>query len=192
VKLGRTLIDAQTLDKGVSRVAGEIDRDQKGRPALLVGILKGSIFFLCDLAKNLKTTPVTIDFLQVSSYGSGTKSSATSGSSGTCRPTWRAGDVIIVRRHRGHGRTLQKSSRSCRPGSRTREDLRALEEADSRQRGIPVDYLGSRSTTTSSWDMASTTPRSTRNLPFIGFSSRMGLEIQDSGIRDSGCLLYQI
>ncbi|HEX9287106.1 MAG TPA: phosphoribosyltransferase family protein, partial [Thermoanaerobaculia bacterium] len=74
MKLGRTLIDAETLEKGVSRIASEVDRDQDGRPVLLVGILKGSVFFLCDLAKRLKT-PVSLDFLQVSSYGSATKSS---------------------------------------------------------------------------------------------------------------------
>src|ERR1700757_5383883 len=74
MKLGRTLIDAETLEEGVSRIAAEVDRDQDGRPVLLVGILKGSVFFLCDLAKRLKT-PVSLDFLQVSSYGSGTRSS---------------------------------------------------------------------------------------------------------------------
>ncbi len=68
------MIDSRTLDEGIARLAAELDRDQAGRPALLVGILKGSVFFLCDLAKRLKT-PVSLDFLQVSSYGSGTKSS---------------------------------------------------------------------------------------------------------------------
>ena len=53
LKLGRTLIDTRTLDEGIARLAAEVDRDQAGRPALLVGILKGSVFFLCDLAKRL-------------------------------------------------------------------------------------------------------------------------------------------
>src|SRR5215470_1445302 len=74
MRLGRTLIDAAALEDGVARLAREIDRDQDGRALLLVGILKGSVFFLCDLAKHMQT-PVSVDFLQVSSYGSGTKSS---------------------------------------------------------------------------------------------------------------------
>jgi len=53
MKLGSTLIDAKTLEDGITRLAAEIERDQAGRPVLLVGILKGSIFFLCDLAKKL-------------------------------------------------------------------------------------------------------------------------------------------
>ena len=82
MRLGRTLIDAGSLEDGVARLAREIDRDQDGRPLLLVGILKGSMFFLCDLAKRMRT-PVAVDFLQVSSYGSGTRRPETSRCSAT-------------------------------------------------------------------------------------------------------------
>jgi hypoxanthine phosphoribosyltransferase len=68
------VISAEDIASAVDRVAGQIDRDLAGSPALLVGVLKGSVFFLCDLARRMRS-PVVLDFLQVSSYGGGTRSS---------------------------------------------------------------------------------------------------------------------
>jgi len=62
------------IEAAVRRIAAELDAGLGGEPVLLVGVLKGSVFFLCDLARRLRS-PVTIDFLQVSSYGGGTRSS---------------------------------------------------------------------------------------------------------------------
>ena len=59
MKLGRTLIDTATLEEGVARLASEIDRDQAGRPALLVGILKGSIFSRCPPTALARNPPET-------------------------------------------------------------------------------------------------------------------------------------
>ena len=58
----------------MGRIAAAVDADLRGRPVLLVGVLTGSVFFLCDLARRI-VSPVIIDFLQVSSYGDGTRSS---------------------------------------------------------------------------------------------------------------------
>lgn len=68
----RTLISEETISKRLDELAGEIDRQYAGQEILAVGILKGSVFFLTDLLKRLKT-PVGVDFLQVRSY-SGTSS----------------------------------------------------------------------------------------------------------------------
>jgi 2-iminobutanoate/2-iminopropanoate deaminase len=107
LKLGRTLIDTEALDEGIARLAREVDRDQAGRPALLVGILKGSVFFLCDLAKRLKT-PVSLDFLQVSSYGDGTRSSGNVRLVRDLTTDVAGKDVIIVEDIVDTGRTLSK------------------------------------------------------------------------------------
>jgi hypoxanthine phosphoribosyltransferase len=68
------LFSAGEIEAAVDRVASEVDARLNGAPVLLVGVLKGSVFFLCDLARRMRS-PVTIDFLQVSSYGGGTRSS---------------------------------------------------------------------------------------------------------------------
>jgi hypoxanthine phosphoribosyltransferase len=143
MKLGRTLIDEATLEQGVSRLAAEIDRDQHGRPALLVGILKGSIFFLCDLAKKLKTTPVSLDFLQVTSYGSGTKSSGNVRLQRDLTTDIAGRDVILVEDIVDTGRTLRKIIELL--GTRKPKSVKIcalLKKKIAGNEGIPVDYLG--------------------------------------------------
>ncbi len=68
-----TLIDQETLEKRVREMAAELDDRYKGKPLRVVGILKGSVYFLCELTKYMKT-PVTLDFISVSSYGNGMES----------------------------------------------------------------------------------------------------------------------
>ena len=55
-------------------VAEQINKDYAGKQVHLICILKGGVFFTCELAKRL-TVPVSMDFMSVSSYGSGTESS---------------------------------------------------------------------------------------------------------------------
>jgi hypoxanthine phosphoribosyltransferase len=69
-------ITAEELDKQVNRLADEINRDYAGKQVVLVGILKGSIVFLADLMRRL-TMPVEIDFVRMSSYGTGAESCGT-------------------------------------------------------------------------------------------------------------------
>ena len=70
----RVLIPQEKVEERIQQLADEISRDYDGKGVHLIGILKGSVFFVCELAKRL-TIPVTMDFMSVSSYGSGTKSS---------------------------------------------------------------------------------------------------------------------
>jgi hypoxanthine phosphoribosyltransferase len=143
MKLGRTLIDAATLEEGVARLASEIDRDQAGRPALLVGILKGSIFFLCDLAKKLERTPVTLDFLQVSSYGTGTKSSGNVRLQRDLTTDIAGREVIIVEDIVDTGKTLRKIIELLATRHPKSVKICALlKKKIAGNEGIPVDYLG--------------------------------------------------
>ena len=70
----RVLLSEEEVDKRIREIAGEINRDYAGRAVHLICILKGGVFFPCELAKRL-TVPVSLDFMSVSSYGSGTESS---------------------------------------------------------------------------------------------------------------------
>ena len=70
----KVLLTEEEVNKRISEVAAEINRDNAGRPVHLICILKGGVFFTCELAKRL-TMPVSLDFMSVSSYGGGTESS---------------------------------------------------------------------------------------------------------------------
>ena len=140
--MGRVVVDAATVQEGVRRLAAEIDRDYDGRPALLVGILKGSVFFLCDLAKNLKT-PVQIDFLQVSSYGTGTRSSGNVRLQRDLTMDVAGREILIVEDIVDTGRTLQKIVDIL--GTRKPKSVKIcalLKKKLPGEGGIPIDYLG--------------------------------------------------
>lgn len=68
------LISEKEVDLKIRELAERINKDYEGKAIHLICILKGSSFFACELAKHL-TIPTTIDFMSVSSYGSGTVSS---------------------------------------------------------------------------------------------------------------------
>ena len=68
------LVDEQTLRARVEELGEEISRDYAGREPLLIGVLKGAVFFMADLMREL-TVPCEIDFMAISSYGASTDSS---------------------------------------------------------------------------------------------------------------------
>ncbi|GGU92030.1 hypoxanthine phosphoribosyltransferase [Actinomadura cremea] len=72
--LAKVLIPEADLQAKVRELAGQIDADYAGRDLLLVGVLKGAVMIMADLARELHT-PASMDWMAVSSYGSGTKSS---------------------------------------------------------------------------------------------------------------------
>jgi hypoxanthine phosphoribosyltransferase len=169
MKLGHTLIDSKTLEEGIARLAEEIDRDQEGRPVMLVGILKGSIFFLCDLAKKLRTTPVSLDFLQVSSYGKGTKSSGNVRLVRDLSSDVAGQDVIIVEDIVDTGRTLKKIIEILSTRKPKSVKICALlKKQIPGNEGIPVDYLGFTIDDHFVVGYGLDYGESYRNLPFIG------------------------
>ena len=70
----RILLSEEEVNARISEVAAQINADYAGKPIHLICILKGGVFFTCELAKRLNM-PVSMDFMSVSSYGSGTESS---------------------------------------------------------------------------------------------------------------------
>jgi hypoxanthine phosphoribosyltransferase len=72
--LAAVLIDEQQIRARLSELAARIDRDYQGKDLLLVGVLKGAVMVMADLARALHI-PVEMDWMAVSSYGSGTRSS---------------------------------------------------------------------------------------------------------------------
>ena len=136
------LIDGETLSRGVERLAREIDRDLAGRPVLLVGILKGSVFFLCDLARSIRA-PVRIDFLQASSYGMEKKSSGNVVLARDLSLDPEGQNVVLVEDIVDTGGTLRKIVEAV--GRRRPASLKVCALLRKRSAGgedVPVDYLG--------------------------------------------------
>ncbi len=72
--IGEILVPAADLERRVQELAQEISRDYQDKDLLLIGVLKGAVFFLSDLMRHL-AVPAEVDFMAVASYGSATKSS---------------------------------------------------------------------------------------------------------------------
>ncbi|GLC78259.1 hypoxanthine phosphoribosyltransferase [Lacrimispora brassicae] len=70
----RILLSEEEVAKRIKEIADEISRDYKEKSLHLICILKGGVFFTCELAKRIEL-PLTMDFMSVSSYGAGTVSS---------------------------------------------------------------------------------------------------------------------
>ena len=70
----KVLISEEELKEIVTRLGNQISEDYKGKNLVLVSVLKGSVLFMADLMRAIKI-PCVIDFMSVSSYGSGTKTS---------------------------------------------------------------------------------------------------------------------
>ena len=72
--VGKVLIDEDRLQERIRELGRELSQDYAGRELLLVGVLKGAVFFMADLMRNL-SVPCEIDFMAISSYGAATDSS---------------------------------------------------------------------------------------------------------------------
>jgi hypoxanthine phosphoribosyltransferase len=72
--IGEILVPADDLERRVRELAADVSRDYEGKDLVLVGVLKGAVFFLSDLMRPLEV-PCEVDFMAVASSGSATKSS---------------------------------------------------------------------------------------------------------------------
>ena len=72
--VGEVLVDTEALRARIAELGAEISADYEGRDLLLIGVLKGAVFFMADLMRKL-TIPCEVDFMAISSYGASTDSS---------------------------------------------------------------------------------------------------------------------
>ena len=101
----RVLLSEEEVNKRISEVAEQITRDYQGKEIHLICILKGGVFFTCELAKRLDL-PVTLDFMSVSSYGNDTTSSGVVRIVKDLDEPLAGKDVLIVEDIIDSGRTL--------------------------------------------------------------------------------------
>jgi hypoxanthine phosphoribosyltransferase len=140
--LGEVLVTAEDLERRVLELGKEISRDYAARPLLLIGVLKGAVFFLSDLMRYIDV-PVEVDFMAVASYGSATDSSGVVRILKDLDASIEGRDVLIVEDIVDSGLTLQYLLRNL--GSRNPRSLEVcalLTKPERRKVDLPTRYVG--------------------------------------------------
>jgi hypoxanthine phosphoribosyltransferase len=144
-EVGEVLVAAEELERRVRELGEAISRDYRThppRPLLLVGVLKGAVFFLSDLMRFIDI-PVEVDFMAVASYGSATDSSGVVRILKDLDVAIEGRDVLIVEDIVDSGLTLQYLLRNL--GSRNPASLEVcalLTKPDRRKVDLPTRYVG--------------------------------------------------
>lgn len=136
------LIDEEALTARVKALAEQINQEYAGKKVHLICILKGSVFFTCELAKYIKV-PVTMDFMCVSSYGDGMTSTGCITISQDLTMDIKDREVIIIEDIVDSGRTLSylvHMLKKREPASLKICSL--LDKPDRRESQVEVDYAG--------------------------------------------------
>jgi hypoxanthine phosphoribosyltransferase len=136
------LIDEETLQARIRELGAEISSDYTGRDLLLVGVLKGAVFFMADLMREL-SVPCEIDFMAISSYGAATDSSGVVRILKDLDINVAGRDVLVVEDIIDSGLTLSYLMRNLtarKPG--TLEICALLTKPERREIDVPVRYVG--------------------------------------------------
>ena len=99
------MIDEATVEARIAEIAQQLSKEYEGKTIHIIGVLKGSVFFMCELAQRL-TVQVTMDFMSVSSYGNDTKSSGVVKMIKDLDESIEGRDVVLIEDIMDSGRTL--------------------------------------------------------------------------------------
>ena len=137
------LIDRKTVENRIKELAKQIEKDYAGEELYCVGLLKGSVVFLSDLVKEINS-PVIIDFMSVSSYGSETVSSGDVKILKDTDLDLRGKHVLIVEDIIDTGLTLEHVIRYFKDskGVKTLKTCTLLSKPERRKVNIDIDYVG--------------------------------------------------
>jgi hypoxanthine phosphoribosyltransferase len=141
-EIGEILVPADDLNRRVGELAEQISRDYEGRDLVLIGVLKGAVFFLSDLMRQL-TIPCEVDFMAVASYGSATKSSGVVRILKDLDAVIEGRDVLIVEDIVDSGLTLQYLLRNLAGRNpRSLEVCALLIKPERRKVELNTQYVG--------------------------------------------------
>jgi hypoxanthine phosphoribosyltransferase len=140
--IGEILIDRDTLAARVAELGAEVSADYEGRDLLLIGVLKGAVFFMADLMRHL-TVPCEVDFMAISSYGDATDSSGIVRILKDLDINIEGRDVLVVEDIIDSGLTLSYLIRNLESREPLSLEVCALLTKPSRREiDVPVRYVG--------------------------------------------------
>lgn len=164
----RVLIPEEEVNKRVRELGEKISEEYAGKKVHLICVLKGSVFFTCELAKRI-TIPVTMDFLSVGSYGAGTESSGEVRIKKDLDESVEGLDIIIIEDIIDSGRTLSclaEILKERKPNSMKICTL--LDKPERRVTDVKVDYVGFNIPDEFVVGFGLDYAQNYRNLPYIG------------------------
>lgn len=130
----------QEIEHRIGELAKKISLDYQGKTIHMICVLKGGVFFMNELAKRI-TVPVTLDFMCVSSYGSGTKSSGNLIMKKDLDEPIEGRDVLVVEDIIDSGRTLSNLLALLKERNPASLKLCTLmDKPDRREVEVPIDY----------------------------------------------------
>jgi hypoxanthine phosphoribosyltransferase len=140
--IGEIIVQADELQHRIKEMAAEISRDYEGKDLLLIGVLKGAVFFLSDLMRHLDI-PCEVDFMAVASYGSSTDSSGVVRILKDLDAPLEGRHVLIVEDIVDSGLTLQYLMRTLEArGPASLEVCALLTKPERRKVEMPSRYVG--------------------------------------------------
>jgi hypoxanthine phosphoribosyltransferase len=138
----KLLITQEKINEAVATLAAEIRRDYRGKQPLLIGILKGSFVFMADLVRELDL-PVEVDFVKLSSYGAGTRTSGNVKVVHGLKSSIKGRDVLVVEDIVDTGLTVNFLMNHLRGKKPASLKLCALIDKPSQHKvPVSIDYLG--------------------------------------------------
>ena len=140
--VGEVLIEQEPLQARIAELGAEVSREYEGRDLLLVGVLKGAVFFMADLMREL-TIPCEIDFMAISSYGAATDSSGVVRILKDLDTNIAGRDVLVVEDIIDSGLTLSYLMRSLKARKPASLEICALlTKPERREIDVPVRFVG--------------------------------------------------
>ena len=162
------LIEEEKVDQRIRELGEQISKDYAGKQVHLVSILRGSVFFTCELAKRI-TVPVSLYFMSVSSYGMDTESSGVVKVIKDLDDSIRDKDVIVVEDIVDTGRTLNYLLGSLKAkGPASLKLCAMLDKPDRRVVDVDIDYRGFEIPDKFIVGYGLDYAQKYRNLPYIG------------------------
>ena len=164
----KVLVPEEDVAKRIKELGEQISKDYAGKQVHLICVLKGGVFFMCELAKRI-TVPVSMDFMSVSSYGDGTKSSGVVKIAKDLDETLEGKNVLIVEDIIDSGRTLYYlMDILSKRNTKSMNLCTLLDKPERSVKDVKVDYVGFNIPDEFVVGYGLDYAQRYRNLPFIG------------------------